>query len=293
MLDEVEAHGMNYTQLSSLRERIDEKVRDEGGGRLDCCEAGRRSRRDWHDGRRGSGPWGEASRSPAQAKGRALRDRSRIQSRNDEALRWVCPAGRDHSTGKQWRTSLYRSKPMIPLASSEVSDGFRSRGLAVFWSNDIPKGAPNYQAILKDEILEAPVVVVVWTNASVHSGPVIQECSQAEKTNKLFQVLLDDIEPMDMPMEVKYKSQKTMLLGWEGDPLHPEWIKLNNAIDARLGRVPIPVEVGVLGTSETKLLLPGAGKSEWFKECWSAVPKWCWCHPAPSLWVRRRMSRDM
>lgn len=117
-----------------------------------------------------------------------------------------------------------------------VHDAFRARGLTVFWSNDIPKGAPNYQAIIKDEILKAPVVVAVWTNESVHSGPVIQECSQAEKVNKLFQVLLDDIEPIDMPMEVKYKAQKTMLVGWTGDRQHREWVKLNEAIDARLGR---------------------------------------------------------
>jgi hypothetical protein len=32
-----------------------------------------------------------------------------------------------------------------------VYDGFRGRGLTVFWSNDIPIGAPNYQAIIKDE----------------------------------------------------------------------------------------------------------------------------------------------
>ena len=72
-----------------------------------------------------------------------------------------------------------------------VHDGFRARGLTVFWSNDIPKGAPNYQAVIKDEILKAPVVVVVWTAGSVHSGPVVQECSQAEKASKLFQILFD------------------------------------------------------------------------------------------------------
>ena len=119
-----------------------------------------------------------------------------------------------------------------------VYDGFRARGLTVFWSNGIPIGAPNYQAIIKDEILKAPVVVVVWTNCSVHSGPVVQECAQAERANKLFQIFLDDIEPIDMPMEVKYKAQKTMLLGWTGNPSHSEWIKLNSAIDARLGRKP-------------------------------------------------------
>ena len=47
----------------------------------------------------------------------------------------------------------------------------------------IPKSAPNYQAIIKDELLKASVAVVVWTNGSVHSGP-------AEKANKLFQILL-------------------------------------------------------------------------------------------------------
>jgi formylglycine-generating enzyme required for sulfatase activity len=119
-----------------------------------------------------------------------------------------------------------------------IYDGFRARGLTVFWSNHIPAGAPNYQAIIKNELLAAPVVVVVWTNGSVHSGPVVQECSQAERANKLFQILLDDIEPIDMPMEVKYKAQKTMLLGWTGNKNHPEWIKLNSAIDDRLGRKP-------------------------------------------------------
>jgi formylglycine-generating enzyme required for sulfatase activity len=119
-----------------------------------------------------------------------------------------------------------------------IYDGFRARGLTVFWSNDIPKGAPNYQAIIKDELLKAPAVVVVWTNFSVHSGPVVQECSQAERANKLFQILLDDIEPIDMPMEVKFKAQKTMLLGWTGNRSHSEWVKLNSAIDVRLGRTP-------------------------------------------------------
>ncbi|MFZ1110506.1 MAG: SUMF1/EgtB/PvdO family nonheme iron enzyme [Rhodomicrobium sp.] len=120
-----------------------------------------------------------------------------------------------------------------------IYDGFRARGLTVFWSNDIPAGAPNYQAIIKDELLKAPVAVVVWTNFSVHSGPVVQECTQAERANKLFQILLDDIEPIDMPMEVKFKAQKTMLLGWTGNRSHSEWIKLNSAIDAKLGRKPV------------------------------------------------------
>jgi formylglycine-generating enzyme required for sulfatase activity len=119
-----------------------------------------------------------------------------------------------------------------------IYDGFCARGLTVFWSNDIPKGAPDYHAIIKAEIRAAPVVVVVWTHNSVQSHPVAQEGAQAERENKLFQVLLDDIEPIDFPFEVRFKAQKTMMLGWTGQPNHPEWIKLNSAIDARLGRKP-------------------------------------------------------
>ena len=55
-----------------------------------------------------------------------------------------------------------------------VCDAFRARGFTVFWSNDIPAGSPNYQAIIKRELLDADAVVVVWTNDSVHSGPVVQ-----------------------------------------------------------------------------------------------------------------------
>jgi formylglycine-generating enzyme required for sulfatase activity len=149
-----------------------------------------------------------------------------------------------------------------------VHDGFRARGLTVFWSNDILAGAPNYQAIIIDEILKAPVVVVIWTKASVQSSPVIQECSQAQKAGKLFQVLLDDFDPIYMPMPIGYMAQKTMLLDWAGDTSHPAWIKLNVAIDVRIGRRPgaIPVEVGLHGRSQQRYFLPGAGKSEWFKD---------------------------
>jgi formylglycine-generating enzyme required for sulfatase activity len=119
-----------------------------------------------------------------------------------------------------------------------IYDGFRARGLTVFWSNDIPIGAPNYQAIIAHEILTAPAVVVVWTNASVHSDPVAQECDQAIRDNKLFQIVLDDILPIHMPMGLQYKAQKAIMLGWTGNVNHPEWIKLNSAIDARLGRKP-------------------------------------------------------
>jgi hypothetical protein len=107
-------------------------------------------------------------------------------------------------------------------------DAFRARGLSVFWSNDIPKGASRYQAIIIDEIRKSSVVVVLWTHASVKSHAVAQECSQATRDNKLFQVVLDEIEPIEFPMEAAFTAQKTVLLGWSGDTHLREWVKLND-----------------------------------------------------------------
>ena len=112
-------------------------------------------------------------------------------------------------------------------------DGFRARGLAVFWSNDIATGSSDYQAIIRAKIREATTVLVIWTHSSVESNAVAQECSQAERDLKLIQVMLDDIAPIDLPFEARFKSQKAMLIGWVGDTSDPGWTKLNDAIDAR------------------------------------------------------------
>src|SRR5215475_653234 len=100
-------------------------------------------------------------------------------------------------------------------------DSLRAEGMTVFWSNDIPTGSPNYQAIIKAELSKADVVLVVWTRTSVDSHAVAQECSQAERDNKLIQLVLDNIDPIDFPMEVRFKSHKAMLIGWTGDTRHP------------------------------------------------------------------------
>jgi formylglycine-generating enzyme required for sulfatase activity len=157
-------------------------------------------------------------------------------------------------------------------------DAFRGRGFSVFWSNDIPTGASRYQAIIIEEIRKASVVVVLWTRASVKSHAVAQECSQAARDNKLIQVVLDEIEPIEFPMEAGYTAQKAMLLGWAGDQRHPEWVKLYNAIDARLGRdAPklrqelassraIVIDVSPNGRSKTRAFVPGNGRTEWFTD---------------------------
>jgi hypothetical protein len=71
------------------------------------------------------------------------------------------------------------------LRVQPIVDGFRQLGMSVFWSNDIPKGAVDYHAVIKQKINESAIVIVAWTKASVTSNPVIQECAQAELPNIL------------------------------------------------------------------------------------------------------------
>jgi hypothetical protein len=116
-----------------------------------------------------------------------------------------------------------------------IYDAFVARGLTVFWSNAIPPGAPNYQTIIEAELTKASVVVVLWTHWSVQSEPVLQECLQAQRYEKLIQVVLvDDILPIRFPMEISFKAQKAMLPGWAGDIEHPAWRRLTEEIDARI-----------------------------------------------------------
>ena len=107
-----------------------------------------------------------------------------------------------------------------------IVDAFRGLELKVFWSDDIPKGASSYQKHIAKEIDAATVVVVVWTQASVMSDPVAQECAQAKQDEKLFQVVLDHIRPIDFPMGLGYAAQKILLQGWTGDQQNSEWVKL-------------------------------------------------------------------
>jgi TIR domain len=86
----------------------------------------------------------------------------------------------------------------------------------VFWAHDIPIGTPNYQGVIVRALQQADVVLGFLTLNSVASSPVVQECVQAQKDRKLIQVVLDDIPPILLPMDLDFRAQKMMMVGWAG-----------------------------------------------------------------------------
>jgi hypothetical protein len=115
-----------------------------------------------------------------------------------------------------------------------ICDALNASGLSTFWSNDIPPGSPSYLDVIIDEMRNAAVVLVLWTRTSVKSPAVAQECSQATRDGKLFQAVLDEIEPIRFPMEAGFTAQKSNLIGWNGDVTARDWVKLCEAITRRV-----------------------------------------------------------
>ena len=113
-------------------------------------------------------------------------------------------------------------------------DGCREAGLTVFWSNDIPPGAADYQRIIRHEIRAAPVTVVVWTATSGMSDAVAREVAEAKLIGSLLQAQIDDLRPLDGHFESPFKAQLTMLLGRTGSRLNGEWLKLFAEVQRRV-----------------------------------------------------------
>jgi hypothetical protein len=171
-------------------------------------------------------------------------------------------------------------------------DGFRARGRTVFWCNDILKGEIRRHHSKPGPRQDPTRPRGAGSNPrpyrdhnSVGSQPVAQECEQAAQDKKLFQVVLDEIRPIHFPMGAGYLAQKTKLLGWTGDRQHPEWVKHNKAIDARVGQHQmrnegrICVDAAITHNSNGKWFIPGAGKTEWFQDH-AHGPEWWLCRLA-------------
>lgn len=72
-------------------------------------------------------------------------------------------------------------------------------GYGVFWDQAIPPGK-DWDSWLRDELMGARLVVVLWTKASVASPNVRHEAIIAREAGKLLPVMVDDLGPSDFPM---------------------------------------------------------------------------------------------
>ena len=113
----------------------------------------------------------------------------------------------------------------------------KARQWSVWWDPKILPGKIFDEAIHK-ALNEARCVVVLWSQESIGSRWVRTEAGEAANARKLVPALIEDVE---IPLAFK-RIQTASLVGWEGEPDHPELVKVLNAIADVLGQEPIVSE---------------------------------------------------
>jgi hypothetical protein len=103
-------------------------------------------------------------------------------------------------------------------------------GLSVWWDTDLPLGK-SYASSISSALMEAKVVIPVWTARSIQSDWVQEEATAGKRRGTLIPVRLEAVEP---PIGFGM-IQTADLSGWTpGDASHPEWIKLTQSVRAMI-----------------------------------------------------------
>ena len=118
-------------------------------------------------------------------------------------------------------------KPLVEA----LADALEAEGLSVWWDTDLPLGK-SYAASISGALLEAKVVIPVWTARSVGSEWVQEEATAGKRRGVLIPLRLEAVDP---PIGFGM-IQTADLSDWKpGDKSHPEWVKLIQSVRAMIG----------------------------------------------------------
>lgn len=113
----------------------------------------------------------------------------------------------------------------------QLAAALETFGWSVWWDRDIAIGKP-FDHVIEEELNAARCVIVLWTAESVRSRWVKAEASAAADRERLVPVLLEEVA---IPLEFR-RLQTAMLLQWNGDVEHPEFIRLVEDVRLLLGQ---------------------------------------------------------
>jgi len=81
-----------------------------------------------------------------------------------------------------------------------LADALQARGWSVFWDWKL-RGGQEFRDVIRDELEHARCIVVVWSARSVRSDWVIWEASHGKRRGVLVPVMIDVLDPLDVPAE--------------------------------------------------------------------------------------------
>lgn len=114
-------------------------------------------------------------------------------------------------------------------AAERLAHALKGHGWSVWWDRNVPSGA-EFSAEIERELRAAGAVIVCWSADGVKSSWVRDEAMLAKRENKLRTISLDGTEPPIGFMQYHVHDMS----GWDGDPDHPDFVKMAADLGAAL-----------------------------------------------------------
>ena len=112
-------------------------------------------------------------------------------------------------------------------SARRLAEHLETIGCSVWWDRRLVPGS-GYSRMISDELAAADRVIVLWSSASVESEWVDIEAAFARERGKLVPALIEPVEAR-IPLEFS-RLHAANLIGWQGEPSHPELASLIAAI---------------------------------------------------------------
>ena len=120
-------------------------------------------------------------------------------------------------------------------AAQRLADALTEKGLRIWWDRDLVAGS-EFATVIEVQLNSAAVVLGLWSNDSVRSAFVRDECAHALRAGKLVPVRIEEV---DLPLG--FGQLHTLdLLDWDGDTDDEAFQALMLEIERRRQRAPIP-----------------------------------------------------
>jgi uncharacterized membrane protein YhaH (DUF805 family) len=111
--------------------------------------------------------------------------------------------------------------------AEQVARGLQAMGLDVFWDTEIPPGQ-TWADYIEGKLAQCKSVIVLWSQHSTKSQWVREEARMGREKAKLIPAMLD-ASPMPFGFG---EVQAADLSSWSGQPDHPQWRRLAQAVYA-------------------------------------------------------------
>ncbi len=106
-----------------------------------------------------------------------------------------------------------------------VARTLEHHGYSVWWDRNIPPGK-TFDEVIQEALNAARCIIVLWSATSVRSDWVKEEASEGQRRGVLVPVLIDEV-----PIPLGFgRLQTAGLVGWQGEPGHPELQQLLQSI---------------------------------------------------------------